>query len=153
MDPNEKSRRLPLRLKRLYLLQSALVDDVLKAHGLGRSQWLALSRVREAGELPQRELQELMHVESATLTGIVDVLVSKGWLERISSPTDKRARVLRLTAEGERRWGAVPDPIDMAEACTTEGMSAEDREGMARCVEQMIANLERRQKGARSANA
>jgi DNA-binding MarR family transcriptional regulator len=135
---------LSYRMKRLYLLISQRIDDALKPHGLGRSQWQVLHRVRRAGSLPQKELQQAMQVEPATLTGIVDVLVAKGWLERSDSAEDKRCRVLRLAPGGRALLGAVADPYESVETRMLRGMSAADRARAGALLETMIRNLEDR---------
>ncbi len=137
------SPRLPQRIKRLYLRQSRAIDETLKTHGLARSQWQVLSHVRRTGSLTQRELQELLQVEPATLTGIIDGLAAKGWLERSECAEDKRKRVVRLTAEGERRWADIPDVVDLVEARMVEGVSERDLRVVERVVERMTKNLGR----------
>jgi DNA-binding MarR family transcriptional regulator len=135
---------LSYRVKRLYLLISQRIDDALKPHGLARSQWQVLSRVRRVGTLTQKDLQHLMQVESATLTCIVDVLAAKGWLERLESPEDKRLRVLRLTPEGSERLERIPDPYGIVETRMLDGLPKADRVQAQAALETMIRNLEDR---------
>jgi len=135
---------LSYRVKRLYLLISQHIDDALKAHGLGRSQWQVLFRVRRAGTLAQRDLQQALQVEPATLTGIVDVLVAKGWLERSESAADKRCRVLSLSPEGSALLDTVPDPYGAVETPMLAGVPDDERTLMAAVLETMIRNIEDR---------
>jgi len=129
------------RAKRLYLLISQRIDDVLKCHRLARSQWQVLFRVWRAGTLTQKKLQHAMLVESATLTGIVDVLASKGWLEKLESAEDKRVRVLRLTEEGRALMESVPDPYEIVEARMLQGVTESDRTHVEAVLDLMIRNL------------
>lgn len=135
---------LSYRVKRLYLLISQRIENALKPHGLARSQWQVLSRVRRAGTLTQKDLQHAMQVESATLTCIVDVLAAKGWLERLESVEDKRVRVLRLTPEGRGRLERIPDPYETVETRMLHGIAQADRARAAAVLETMIRNLEDR---------
>lgn len=135
---------LSYRVKRLYLLLSQRIDDVLKPCGLGRSQWQVLSRVAHAGTLTQKDLQHAMQIESATLTCIVDALASKGWLERLESTEDKRVRVLFLTDEGRDRLERIPDPYEAVEMRMLVGVPDEDRAKARSFLEIMITNLEDR---------
>jgi MarR family transcriptional regulator for hemolysin len=135
---------LSYRVKRLYLLISQRIDDALKAHGLGRSQWQVLFRVRRAGTLAQRDLQQALQVEPATLTGIIDVLVVKGWLERSESTSDKRCRVLSLSPEGSALLDTVPDPYESVETRMLAGVSDDERALMSAVLETMIHNVEDR---------
>lgn len=133
---------LPRQVKRLYLLASRTLDASLKTYGLARSQWLVLSSLSRCGELSQLELRRVLMVEPATLTGIVDVLVSKGWVERVGDASDKRVRVVRLTPYGEQRLGEIEDPVARLEAAMVEGISPEEQARFARTVSRMTANLE-----------
>ena len=138
--------RLSNRIKRLYLLMSRSVDDSLKPHGLARGQWQVLAHVHDAGTLSQRRLQESMKIESATLTVIVDLLVAKGWLERLPDPADKRCRLLRFTPDGVVRWRDVPDPIARVEQRMLGGLDLGERSVVGDAVERMIAGLDRERK-------
>jgi len=125
---------LSYRVKRLYLLISQRIDDALKAHGLGRSQWQVLFRLRRAGTLAQRDLQQALQVEPATLTGIVDV----------ESAADKRCRVLSLSPEGSALLDTVPDPYGAVETPMLAGVPDDERTLMAAVLETMIRNIEDR---------
>lgn len=138
--------RLPHTLKRLYLLMSQSIDDALREHGLARAQWQALSHIHDAGTMSQRALQDRMRIESATLAVIVDLLVSKGWLERLPDPDDRRVRLLRFTSEGHRRWHSVPDPVSLVEQRMLAGLSEPEAAGATRVMARMIANLEEERK-------
>lgn len=142
MHPATPVPRLSNRIKRLYLLMTRSVDDALKPHGLARGQWQVLAHVHEAGVMSQRDLQESMKIESATLTVIVDLLVSKGWLERTPDPADRRVRLLRFTPDGHGRWHDVPDPVAEVEARMLAGLDPTERAAVAESVERMIAGLE-----------
>ncbi len=135
---------LSYRVKRLYMLISQRLNDALKPYGLARSQWQVLSRISRVDALSQKDLQHAMQVESATLTGIVDVLAAKGWVERLESPDDKRCRVLRLTPEGVELMGLIPDPYEIIETRMLGDVPGSDREQAERVLELMIHNLEDR---------
>lgn len=134
--------RFGFRVKRLYLRIGQFLDENLKAHGLARSQWQVLSHVAAAGTMTQKELQQALRVESATLTGIIDVLVAKGWIERLENPADKRGRLVHLTPEGVERWSKTPNPLDALEARLFAGISDDERECARDVIERMTRNLE-----------
>lgn len=143
MTHPDRPKSVAYRVKRLYLLASQLLDDALKPYGLGRSQWQAINRVRRAGSITQRELQDILQVEPATLSGLVDTLVVKGWLERSENPDDKRGKLLRLAPDATARLAEIPDPVSAVENRMLEGVSAEDRAVADRVLERMVENLER----------
>lgn len=130
-------------VKRFYLSSSREVDVVLRPYDLGRTQWYILFHVDEAGELPQRELQAILGIESATLTPLIAALVRKGWLEQIPSLEDRRAKNLVLTASGARHFRSVPNPIVQARKKAFSGIDAKDLENARRVIEQAVQNLEK----------
>lgn len=132
------------RTKRLHLLICQRIDDALKPYGLGRSQWQIIARLARSGTFAQRELQQAMQIESATLTGIVDTLVAKGWLQRTESTTDRRVKMLLLTPAGRERMNTIPDPYEVVEHRMLEAIPDEDRAQAQRLMEAMIRNLEDR---------
>lgn len=135
---------LSYRVKRLYMLAAHRIDESLKPYGVGRSQYQVLSRVARAGTLTQKDLQQTMQIESATLTCIVDALASKGWLERLESAEDKRVRVLLLTDEGRDRLEHIPDPYEILETGMLRDIPEADRARARSLLETMIHNLEDR---------
>lgn len=54
-------------------------------------------------ELPVQmsELADLLQCDASNVTGIVDRLEQRGLVERVPDPTDRRVKLLRLTAAGE----------------------------------------------------
>ena len=101
---------LPTLIKRSARLIDRQIDLTLKEHGIARSQYRVLHYVARQGELTQKELAGLLQVEAATLTRIIDALVKKGWLTRVRDNEDQRVRRIRLTPEGERQFGDIPQP-------------------------------------------
>lgn len=78
------------------------IDDHLRSHlhgfGLTPSQAMAL---RELGSpLTMRELAGRMACEASNVTFVVDRLEASGLVERTAHPDDRRAKRIRLTAEG-----------------------------------------------------
>ena len=130
------------RVKRLFLLISQRIEDSLKPHGLGRTQWQVLFRVHRAGTLAQKDLVQALQVEPATLTGVIDALSAKGWLERLGSEEDKRCRVLRLSPAGEELLANIADPYELVERRMLAGVAPEELELVERTLERMISNLE-----------
>lgn len=141
MENYEKS--LGHWVKRFYLLSAREMDTVLAPYGLGRTQWYILHHVDALGRLPQRELQSILGVESATLTPLITALVQKGWLAQQPSPDDRRTRVLSLTKAGKDRFRSVPNPILLSRKKAMAGIDAKEIEQARKVIEQAVRNLEK----------
>ena len=77
-----------------------MMDDTLRPHGLGSTQWNVLHQLAQAGPTMQRELARLLQVERATVSIVIGTLVRKGLVEQISDAVDQRQKLLRLTPAG-----------------------------------------------------
>lgn len=64
--------------------------------GLTRAQWRVLARLRRREGINQKELAEILEIESITLGRHIDRLEAKGWVERRPDPDDRRAWKLYL---------------------------------------------------------
>ena len=65
------------------------------------------------------ELSQRMMVSNGNVTGLVERLVEQGLIDRRPLPTDRRAQIVSLTAEGRRalpRHGAAPTPTGSAKS-------------------------------------
>lgn len=76
---------------------------VLKRRGISQAQFLALDAMGEA-DTPMRmsALAQASGLAQSELSRVVDALEDKRWVERIADPLDGRARLVRMTATGER---------------------------------------------------
>ncbi|HTE20343.1 MAG TPA: MarR family transcriptional regulator [Armatimonadota bacterium] len=101
LDP-EAELSLGHWLKRAYLALAAQMNDLLRPHDLTYSQWQVLALVGRCAPEPatQRQIQSCLRVESATLTGVVDGLVRRGWLTRRENAADRRVNELTFTEAG-----------------------------------------------------
>ena len=97
--------------KRYHLANRALIESVLRPYDLGSTQWYVLYQLTNDGPTMQRDMGHTLHIERATLSGIVTTLVRKGLIDQIPDPVDQRQRLLRLTTAGTKLWNDLPDPI------------------------------------------
>jgi MarR family transcriptional regulator, lower aerobic nicotinate degradation pathway regulator len=95
--------------KRCYFAGRALMEDALRPHDLGSSQWYVLYQLAQEGPTMQRDLLRLLQVERATLSVIIGSLVRKELVEQIPDTSDQRQKRLRMTPAGARLWEQLPD--------------------------------------------
>lgn len=63
-------------------------------------QFFILSHLYKQGESQMNELANVMEVTTAAVTGIVDRLVTSGYVMRLYNPKDRRVINIRLTQKG-----------------------------------------------------
>lgn len=90
-------------IRRLQQISSSIFAQHMKNVGLDLTspQFAALSMISEYPRIDQATLAGLIAFDRATIGGVVDRLVSKGFVERLTNPKDRRAKVLTLTQSGQ----------------------------------------------------
>jgi MarR family transcriptional regulator for hemolysin len=78
------------------------VAGALAPLGLGQRGFCVLSAAIDAA-LTQTELAGMIGLDKTTMVVTVDELERKGYAERIPSPTDRRARVIKVTDAGRAK--------------------------------------------------
>ncbi|MGS2616323.1 MarR family winged helix-turn-helix transcriptional regulator [Micromonospora sp. LZ34] len=97
--------RFTTALDRVLELVVVLSDDMsrgLAREGLTTSRATLLWELRRSGPVTQRELAHALGVSPRTVTGLVDGLVSTGFVTREPHPTDRRAFLVTFTEQGAR---------------------------------------------------
>jgi MarR family transcriptional regulator for hemolysin len=82
----------------------AAADKVAADYGLSQATGLPVLVISRFGENGVRPgvLAETLSLEASSLVRVVDHLIETGLLERHEDPIDRRAKLLRLTAEGQK---------------------------------------------------
>jgi MarR family transcriptional regulator for hemolysin len=82
----------------------AAADKVAADYGLSQATGLPVLVISRFGENGVRPgvLAETLSLEASSLVRVVDHLIETGLLERHEDPNDRRAKLLRLTDEGQK---------------------------------------------------
>lgn len=97
---------------------------------------------RTEGQVNQKQLEQFLMVRPSTVNGIVCRLEEKGLVQRTTSPTDARCRILTATEEGRQyadRFGEILREV----SCQMErGFTEEELDAMRGFLVRMAQNLE-----------
>ena len=125
------------RLMRKQFEQVARAQEL----GLTRAQASVIAHLSRQEGVNQACLAQIMEIEPITLVRLLDRLEELGFVERQADPTDRRARLLRLTPAAhavlERIRAIAADVLD--DACA--GMPEERRALLADILTEMKTNL------------
>lgn len=103
---------------------------VLEAHGLSMWQYVVLSALSPGAAPSQLALAQQIHYDKTRLIALLDALVAAGLVSRSPDPSDRRARVVRLTDLGAQRHAAVRDAIRAVEERLLTGLRPEERRAL-----------------------
>src|SRR5471032_155970 len=104
-DPAERGRYV-LDEQIGFLLRVAMhwhtsIFNARMIEGLTQTQFAALAKLFEVGPCSQNHLGRLIYLDAATIKGVVDRLVVRGFVTALNDPTDRRRRAVTLTDRGQ----------------------------------------------------
>ena len=95
--------------------------------GLTPPQFAALAKLREIGPCSQNQLGRLIHLDAATIKGVVDRLEGRALLAITDDPRDRRRRTLDLSARGHEVADAAIQVAEEISAATLEPLTPSER--------------------------
>ncbi len=133
------------RVSRLSRLLDLDRTSAFTRHAVEGWEFDVLSALRRAGEpyelSPGRLVQETL-VTSGTMTNRIDRLATKGWVERLPSPNDRRGVIVRLTEEGRATVDAAMADLLAREAELLADMPATERAALTGALRRLLAPFE-----------
>lgn len=131
------------RIDRLARLADLQRTAALEPYRLNNGDVDVLAALwRHPDGLRPLDLRKAMMVGSGTLTAMLDRLEVAGLLERHQDPDDRRGRLLRLTAKGERLVPEVVERLLEVENRFLDGLPARTRDRLVSDLGRVLANAE-----------
>lgn len=82
-------------------------ESHIRTLGLTPAQFDIVATLGNTPGMTATELGEKTLITKGTLTGVVDRLIDRGWVERVAHQTDRRCQIVRLTKAGDKIFGKV----------------------------------------------
>ncbi len=102
------------------------VDELLIPFGLTDATWLPLLYLSRGGvPMRQKDLAEVIGIESSTLVRLIDTLDQAGLIER-QTDEDRRAKIISLTPRGRTGGKKVEAATAIVRQRTLSGLSDEE---------------------------
>jgi MarR family transcriptional regulator for hemolysin len=123
-----------------------LLDQRLAALGQTDASWVPLFHLDAAGDgISLKALAQHMGLDSSTLVRSVDVLESRGWLQRVTDPVDRRSKQLWLTEAGRRAVAALRQQLAQVDAELLQGLERSSVQALHAGMAQLAEHLARLQ--------
>ncbi len=115
-------------LRRAHQRATALFLETMAELDLTPTQYAALVKIGEVGEISQNHLGRLTAMDPATSQGVIRRLEARGLIALRPDPNDRRRTLLSLNAAGKR---LVPAAIARGRAITAHTLAPLDPEAQA----------------------
>ena len=125
-------------IRRAHQRASATFMTILADHRFTPTQFFALARLRERGELSQNRLGRLTAMDPATIQGVTRRLHDRGYIERAPDPNDRRRMVLKLSVEGHTVVERLLDGIDEVSGQILAPLAPDEREQFRSLLKRIV---------------
>jgi MarR family transcriptional regulator for hemolysin len=122
----------------------SILDEKLRMIGTSAARMEALSTIDRAPWLSaQVEIANRMGIEKPTLTRMLDMLEAETLVERLPDPWDRRAKLIRLTSQGEETLDAASQVASGLRQVLLDEFDEEELIHMNRFLERLLTRLDR----------
>jgi len=143
-DESEEYRANNRIFFRLFQLGNTLQTRSASLLGVTAVQWAvlgALSAERSVSGIALGDLAQYLMVSRQNLDGVLKRLERDGYVERTVGPTDRRARIVRITARGRSFWDGLERDIGEFYRSATVGLGGEEKVLLSRQLDRLQSNL------------
>lgn len=109
--PQDRVREIIYQIRRLMQAGELFTKELNKTYQVSAPQLHCLLALHENGPLPPSQIARHIMVKSSTVTGIIDRLEQKGFVERLRNSPDRRVITVQLTEAGKELAQNAPPPI------------------------------------------
>lgn len=152
MTPSRKKitkNSLLLHLGLLTRNWRKVLDADFENSGLTEATWRPLLHLSHLGDgIRQKDLAASVGIEGPSMVRLVETLIAKGLVHRAEDSTDRRAKLLSLTADGHSMVRCIRETVHFREEQLLNNFSEGELEqliGLVERLETAVANA--RQKG------
>ncbi|MGE7472435.1 MarR family winged helix-turn-helix transcriptional regulator [Bosea sp. NPDC003192] len=136
---DEAISRLTTILRRMGAASALHSQAVARRAGLASVDLECLDMILLAGPVTAGQIMEHTKLTSGAVTGLIDRLARKGYVERAADPQDRRKVIVRIVPEAIRPLQELFAPMAERSAALMQQYSAEELELIAGFVEKGTA--------------
>ena len=108
---NDRARQSLVALRRIMRATDLNARNLARDTGLTMAQLLVMQALADAGSLAVKDISIRLGVSQATMTSVIDRMVTKGLVRREKSDIDRRQTMISLTDAGHAKLESAPDPV------------------------------------------
>ena len=130
-------------IRRLNQISTSAFTQRMQERGvdLTQVQFAAMDAIATFPGIDQAGVAAKIAYDRATIGGVIDRLEQKGYISRLVSKQDRRARVLRLTKMGERLFEEMlPEITDLQDDILT-GLNQAERDRFLKLARKAVGPL------------
>lgn len=144
---HDLDRKLGTLFSDIARFRRILFDQLAAEYDLTHVQVFVLNQLHKQDGLTQTELSVRMDIGTVTVSGLVDRLEAKGYVERRPDDKDRRAKRVWLTPKMQEIWKTIGDSMRKMNEVTFQGVGEADIEQLITTLRKARSNLQTRLSG------
>ena len=129
-------------LRRIFKAIQDYYYEVSDKFGITGPQLWALKTISKHESLPLGELSKKMYLHPSTITGLIDRLEKKGYVERDRDQRDRRVVKILLTPKGKGLVKRAPNPIQGKMIYGLRKLNKEELHAIYDSVQKLVEMME-----------
>lgn len=125
-------------------------DHSSAEYDLTHVQVFVLNQLHKQDGLTQKELSERMDIGTVTISGLIDRLEAKGYVERRPDDKDRRAKRVWLTSKMDELWKRIAASLRHMNETTFQDIDQADIEHLVTVLRKARLNLQTHLSGSGS---
>ena len=93
-------------------------------------------------ETTQRDLEETFSLKNPTVTGLLNLLESKGMIQRVTNPKDRRSNIIKLTEKSLALEKQLNTSRKMAEEAILKGFTPDEKQQLESFMRRLMDNIQ-----------
>jgi DNA-binding MarR family transcriptional regulator len=150
MSLRNPERSLGFLLHDVSRLLRKRFDRRARTIGLTRAQWSVLAHLSRNEGINQAALADILEIEPITLVHQLDKLEAAGWIERRLDASDRRVRLLHITAGGRKILDKMHELGAETRAEALSGISAAEHDALIETLLKVKGNLSERESASQT---
>jgi len=132
--------KVSVLIKRSSLIFDKIANQLLAPYDLSGSQFRILMVLYKSPScsVRQADIETAFSMTNPTVTGLVNKLESRGFVERVSNPNDKRSKLLALTEYAEEKRDEFISLANTLESEMTDGLSDDEALRLSELLQKVI---------------
>ncbi|MGM0427656.1 MAG: MarR family winged helix-turn-helix transcriptional regulator [Thermodesulfobacteriota bacterium] len=129
-------------IRRLVRARELYTKELIRKHHLSASQLHCILVLHERGPISPSQIAKHIMVNSSTVTGVIDRLENKGFLQRIRNSKDRRVITITLTEAGKKLAMHAPLPIQEQMVEGLKGLPGQERDKIIQALRKLTGMLD-----------
>ena len=127
-------------IRRAHQIAVAVFAEEVGAHAVTPVQFAILNALMQRPGVDQVTLAQRVAFDAATIGSVIGRLEKKGWLRRQAAETDRRRKLLWLTAEGEQAAAALRPVVETVQQRMLAPLSAQEQAQLTALLRKLVTH-------------